>query len=94
VEYPKEIFKAYDIRGIVGRPSPPNRRSHRPRHWLRAVARGQKESASAATVACRAPISLPRWRAAFARPASRGGPGMVATPMTYFAAYQLGTTAR
>ena len=72
MEYPKEIFKAYDIRGIVGKTLTPE--------IVEAIghaigsrsggAQPARPSASAATAACPARNWPPPWRAASRRPAS------------------------
>ena len=91
---PPEIFKAYDIRGIVGRTLTPSDRAHdRPgaRQRSRASASATR-SPSAATAACPDPSWSRRSRDGIR---SAGvdviDVGMVATPMPYFAAQHLGT---
>ena len=92
---PKEIFKAYDIRGIVGKTlTAGNRRGHRPRHRQRGRARSQ----SAICIGRDGRLSGPELAAALARGIQKAGIdvidlGMVATPMTYFAAYELDTNS-
>jgi phosphomannomutase/phosphoglucomutase len=91
--YPKEIFKAYDIRGIVGQTFTPEiveaigqaiGSEARARHQ-RAIVIGRDGRLSGPTLA-----------EALARGILKAGIdvidiGMVATPMTYFAAFELGT---
>ncbi|MDP2028417.1 MAG: phosphomannomutase/phosphoglucomutase, partial [Thiobacillus sp.] len=93
MEYPKEIFKAYDIRGIVGKTLTPEI-VEAIGHAIgsEAVARGQKEIC----IGRDGRLSGPDMAAALARGIQKAGIGvvdlgMVATPMTYFAAYQLNT---
>ena len=93
MEYPKEIFKAYDIRGIVGKTFTPEI-VEAIGHAIgsEAVARGQQEIC----IGRDGRLSGPDLAAALARGIRKAGIGvvdlgMVATPMTYFAAYQLGT---
>ena len=93
MEYPKEIFKAYDIRGIVGKTLTPEI-VEAIGHAIgsEAVARGQKDIC----IGRDGRLSGPDMAAALARGIRKGGInvidlGMVATPMTYFAAYQLKT---
>src|SRR5512139_2192152 len=95
VEYPKEIFKAYDIRGIVGKTFTAEI-VEAIGHAIgsEAVARGQKEIC----IGRDGRLSGPDLAAALARGIRKAGIGvvdlgMVATPMTYFAAYQLGTNS-
>jgi phosphomannomutase/phosphoglucomutase len=95
VEYPKEIFKAYDIRGIVGKTFTPEL-VEAIGHAIgsEAGARGQKEIC----IGRDGRLSGPDMAAALARGIRKSGIGvidlgMVATPMTYFAAYQLGTNS-
>jgi phosphomannomutase/phosphoglucomutase len=95
VEYPKEIFKAYDIRGIVGKTFTPEI-VEAIGHAIgsEAVARGQREIC----IGRDGRLSGPDMAAALARGIQKAGIGvvdlgMVATPMTYFAAYQLGTNS-
>jgi phosphomannomutase/phosphoglucomutase len=90
---PKEIFKAYDIRGIVGQTLTPS--------IVEAI--GQALGSEAAARRQRAIVigrdgrlSGPELAAALARGIQKAGIdvidlGLVATPMTYFAAYQLDT---
>ena len=95
MEYPKEIFKAYDIRGIVGTTFTPEI-VEAIGHAIgsEAVARGQKEIC----IGRDGRLSGPDLAAALASGIRKAGIGvvdlgMVATPMTYFAAYQLGTNS-
>lgn len=91
--FPKEIFKAYDIRGIVGKTLTPE--------IVEAIghAIGSEAVARAQTAICigrDGRLSGPELAAALARGIQKAGInvidlGMVATPMTYFAAYQLDT---
>jgi len=93
--YPKEIFKAYDIRGIVGKTLTPEI-VEAIGHAIgsEAMARGQKEIC----IGRDGRLSGPELAAALGRGIRKSGIGvvdlgMVATPMTYFAAYQLGTNS-
>jgi len=95
VETPKEIFKAYDIRGIVGKTFTPEI-VEAIGHAIgsEAVARGQKEIC----IGRDGRLSGPDMAAALARGIRKAGIGVVdlgmaATPMTYFAAYQLNTNS-
>ena len=95
MEYPKEIFKAYDIRGIVGKTFTPEI-VEAIGHAIgsEAVARGQTEIC----IGRDGRLSGPELAAALARGIRKAGIGvvdlgMVATPMTYFAAYQLNTNS-
>jgi phosphomannomutase / phosphoglucomutase len=95
VEYPKEIFKAYDIRGIVGKTFTPEI-VEAIGHAIgsEAVARGQTDIC----IGRDGRLSGPDMAAALARGIRKAGIGvvdlgMVATPMTYFAAYQLNTNS-
>jgi len=93
VNTPKEIFKAYDIRGIVGKTLTPE--------IVEAIghAIGSEASARAQKEICigrDGRLSGEELAAALARGIRKAGIGvvdlgMVATPMTYFAAYQLHT---
>ena len=89
---PAEIFKAYDIRGIVGRTlTEEGVRSIGHALGSEAVARGQK----AIAVGRDGRLSGPALSAALAEGLCAAGidvidVGMVATPMSYFAAYHLG----
>jgi phosphomannomutase / phosphoglucomutase len=90
---PQEIFKAYDIRGIIGKTLTPE--------IVEAVghALGSEAAARQQTAICigrDGRLSGPELAAALARGIRKSGMdvidlGMVATPMTYFAAYQLNT---
>ncbi|MGA7179731.1 MAG: phosphomannomutase/phosphoglucomutase [Thiobacillaceae bacterium] len=92
---PKEIFKAYDIRGIVGKTLTPE--------IVEAIghAIGSEAKARRQTAICigrDGRLSGPDLAAALARGIQKAGTdvidlGMVATPMTYFAAYELGTNS-
>ena len=93
MDTPKEIFKAYDIRGIVGKTFTPEI-VEAIGHAIgsEAVARQQKEIC----IGRDGRLSGPDMTAALARGIRKSGIGvidlgMVATPMTYFAAYQLDT---
>ncbi|OZA23423.1 MAG: phosphomannomutase/phosphoglucomutase [Hydrogenophilales bacterium 17-64-11] len=95
MEYPKEIFKAYDIRGIVGKSFTPEI-VEAIGHAIgsEAAARGQQEIC----IGRDGRLSGPDLAAALARGIRKAGIGvvdlgMVATPMTYFAAYQLKTNS-
>ncbi len=95
MEYPKEIFKAYDIRGIVDK-SFAAEIVEAICHAIGsdAVARGQGEIC----IGRDGRLSGPDLAAALARGIRKAGVGvvdlgMVATPMTYFAAYQLKTNS-
>lgn len=92
---PQEIFKAYDIRGIVGKTLTPQI-VEAIGHAIgsEAVARNQ----SAICIGRDGRLSGPELAAALARGIQKAGVnvidvGMVATPMTYFAAYQLNTNS-
>src|SRR3954462_1957249 len=90
---PPEIFKAYDIRGIVGRTLTPE--------IVEAIghAIGSEASARRQTQICvgyDGRLSGPELAAALSRDIRKSGIhvlnlGMVATPMVYFAASHLGT---
>jgi len=92
---PKEIFKAYDIRGIVGKTLTPES--------VEAIghAIGSEAAARKQTAICigrDGRLSGPSLAAALARGIQKAGIdvidlGMVATPMTYFAAYHLKTNS-
>ncbi|MEQ1591025.1 MAG: phosphomannomutase/phosphoglucomutase [Thiobacillaceae bacterium] len=92
---PKEIFKAYDIRGIVGKSLTPD--------IVEAIghAIGSEAAARKQTEICigrDGRLSGEELAAALARGIRKAGIGvvdlgMVATPMTYFAAYQLNTNS-
>ena len=88
METPKEIFKAYDIRGIVGQTFTPDI-VEAIGHAIgsEAVKRGQAEIC----IGRDGRLSGPDLAAALARGIRKAGIGvvdlgMVATPMTYFAA--------
>ncbi|MEW5943118.1 MAG: phosphomannomutase/phosphoglucomutase [Pseudomonadota bacterium] len=92
---PKEIFKAYDIRGIVGKTLTPEI-VEAIGHAIgsEAVARKQTDI----VIGRDGRLSGPDLAAALARGIRKSGInvidlGMVATPMTYFAAYQLKTNS-
>jgi len=90
---PKEIFKAYDIRGIVGKTLTPE--------IVEAIghAIGSEAKARSQNAICTGRdgrLSGPDLSQALARGIQKAGidvidVGMVATPMTYFAAYELKT---
>lgn len=92
---PKEIFKAYDIRGIVGKTLTPE--------IVQAIghAIGSEAAARGQTAICigrDGRLSGPSLAAALAKGIQQAGIdvidlGMVATPMTYFAAYHLNTNS-
>ncbi len=92
---PKEIFKAYDIRGIVGKTLTPE--------IVEAIGQaiGSEAFARKQTAICigrDGRLSGPELSQALARGIQKAGIdvidlGMVATPMTYFAAYELGTNS-
>jgi phosphomannomutase / phosphoglucomutase len=89
----KEIFKAYDIRGIVGK-TLTNETVEAIGHAIgsEAVARNQLSIA----IGRDGRLSGPEFATALARGIQKSGinvidVGMVATPMTYFAAFQLNT---
>lgn len=90
---PREIFKAYDIRGIVGRTLTPDIvRQIGQALGAEALARGGREIA----VGRDGRLSGPELAAALSEGICAAGVdvvdlGMVTTPMTYFAAYHLGT---
>jgi phosphomannomutase/phosphoglucomutase len=90
---PKEIFKAYDIRGIVGKTLTPEI-VEAIGHAIGSEAVARKQTAIA--IGRDGRLSGPDLAAALARGIQKAGIdvidlGMVATPMTYFAAYQLNT---
>ncbi len=95
MNYPQEIFKAYDIRGIVGKTFTAE--------IVEAIghAIGSEARARAQKAICigrDGRLSGPELAAALARGIQKAGIdvidlGMVATPMTYFAAYELGTNS-
>jgi phosphomannomutase/phosphoglucomutase len=92
---PKEIFKAYDIRGIVGKTLTPEN--------VEAIGQaiGSEAAARKQTAICigrDGRLSGPELSQALARGIQKAGIdvvdlGLVATPMTYFAAYELGTNS-
>lgn len=93
MQIPQEIFKAYDIRGIVGKTLTPEI-VEAIGHALgsEATARGQ----SKICIGYDGRLSGPELAAALSRGIRKAGIdvidlGMVATPMVYFAAYHLGT---
>ena len=93
MQIPKEIFKAYDIRGIVGKTLTPV--------IVEAIgqALGSEALLRKQTTICvgyDGRLSGPELAAALSRGVRKTGVnviqlGLVATPMVYFAAYQLGT---
>ncbi|MHB1293201.1 MAG: phosphomannomutase/phosphoglucomutase [Sulfuricella sp.] len=88
---PKEIFKAYDIRGIVGKTLTPEI-VEAIGHAIGSEAVARKQTAI--VIGRDGRLSGPDLAAALARGIQKAGIdvidlGMVATPMTYFAAYQL-----
>ena len=90
---PREIFKAYDIRGIVGKTLTPEI-VEAIGHAIGSEAVARKQTAIA--IGRDGRLSGPDLAAALARGIQKAGIdvidlGMVATPMTYFAAYQLKT---
>ncbi len=90
---PKEIFKAYDIRGIVGKTLTPEI-VEAIGHAIGSEAVARKQTVIA--IGRDGRLSGPDLAAALARGIQKAGIdvidlGMVATPMTYFAAYQLNT---
>ncbi len=90
---PKEIFKAYDIRGIVGKTlTPPMVIAIGRAIGSEGRARGVREIA----IGCDGRLSGPELAAALAEGIQAAGVdvvdvGRVATPMLYFAAYHLGS---
>ena len=93
LKLPKEIFKAYDIRGIVGRSLTPEI-VEAIGHAIGSEAVARKQTAI--VIGRDGRLSGPDLAAALARGIQKAGIdvidlGMVATPMTYFAAYQLQT---
>ena len=93
--YPKEIFKAYDIRGIVGKTLTPEI-VEAIGHAIgsEAVARKQRS----VVIGRDGRLSGPDLSAALARGIQKAGVdvvdvGRVATPMLYFAAYHLGANS-
>ncbi|GAO37620.1 phosphoglucomutase [Sulfuricella sp. T08] len=93
ISLPKEIFKAYDIRGIVGKTLTPEI-VEAIGHAIGSEAVARKQTAIA--IGRDGRLSGPDLAAALARGIQKAGIdvidlGLVATPMTYFAAYQLNT---
>ncbi len=92
-DFPKEIFKAYDIRGIVGKTlTAPIVQAIGQAVGSEALARGCKEI----VIGRDGRLSGPELAAALATGIRSSGAdvidlGMVATPMVYFAAHHLGT---
>jgi phosphomannomutase/phosphoglucomutase len=92
---PKEIFKAYDIRGIVGKTLTPEI-VEAIGHAIGSEAMARKQVAI--VIGYDGRLSGPSLAAALARGIQKAGInvidlGMVATPMTYFGAYQLNTNS-
>jgi phosphomannomutase/phosphoglucomutase len=92
---PKEIFKAYDIRGIVGKTLTPEI-VEAIGHAIGSEAIARKQVAI--VIGYDGRLSGPSLAAALARGIQKAGInvidlGMVATPMTYFGAYQLNTNS-
>jgi len=90
---PKEIFKAYDIRGIVGKTLTPDI-VEKIGHAIGSEAVARKQNAI--VIGRDGRLSGPALAAALAQGIRKSGIdvidlGLVATPMTYFAAYHLGT---
>ncbi len=90
---PKEIFKAYDIRGIVGKTLTPEIVAAIG-HAIGSEAVARKQTAIA--IGRDGRLSGPELAGALARGIRKSGIdvidlGLVATPMTYFAAHQLNT---
>jgi len=90
---PKEIFKAYDIRGIVGKSLTPEI-VEAIGHAIGSEATSRKQHSIA--IGRDGRLSGPEFAKALARGIQKSGinvidVGMVATPMTYFAAFQLNT---
>ncbi len=93
MQIPKEIFKAYDIRGIVGKTLTPE--------IVEAIGQALGSEAllrkqTAICVGYDGRLSGPELAAALSRGIRKTGMnviqlGLVATPMVYFAAYELGT---
>jgi len=93
--YPKEIFKAYDIRGIVGKTLTPEI-TEAIGHAIGSEAAARKQTAI--VIGRDGRLSGPALSQALARGIQKAGinvidVGMVATPMTYFAAYELKTNS-
>jgi phosphomannomutase/phosphoglucomutase len=92
-EYPQEIFKAYDVRGVVGRTLTPDIVEGIGRA-IGSEARDRGQSAVA--IGRDGRLSGPELAAALARGLQKSGVdvvdvGMVATPVLYFAAHELKT---
>ena len=90
---PKEIFKAYDIRGIVGKTLTPEI-VEAIGHAIGSEAKARKQTQI--VIGYDGRLSGPDLAAALARGIQKSGIdvvdiGMVATPMVYFAAHHLGT---
>ena len=90
---PKEIFKAYDIRGIVGK-TLTDEIVEQIGHAIGSEAVARKQTAIA--IGRDGRLSGPEFAGALARGIRKSGidvidVGMVATPMTYYAAFQLNT---
>lgn len=93
MKIPKEIFKAYDIRGIVGKTLTPE--------VVEAIGQalgseGLARKQSTICIGYDGRLSGPELAEALSRGIRKAGMnvielGMVATPMVYFAAYELGT---
>ncbi len=93
--YPKEIFKAYDIRGIVGKTLTAEI-TEAIGHAIGSEAAARKQQAI--VIGRDGRLSGPALSQALARGIQKAGinvidVGMVATPMTYFAAYELKTNS-
>jgi len=93
IAIPKEIFKAYDIRGIVGKSLTPEI-VEAIGHALGSEAVARKQHSIA--IGRDGRLSGPEFAKALARGIQKSGinvidVGMVATPMTYYAAFQLNT---
>jgi phosphomannomutase/phosphoglucomutase len=92
-DYPKEIFKAYDIRGIVGKTLTPEI-VEGIGHAIGSEARARAQHGIA--IGRDGRLSGPSLSAALARGIQKAGIdvidiGQVVTPMTYFASFHLGT---
>ena len=95
MNYPKEIFKAYDIRGIVGKTLTPEI-VEAIGHAIGSEAIARKQHSI--VIGRDGRLSGPELAGALARGIQKAGinvidVGMVATPMTYFAAYELQTNS-
>src|SRR5688500_7963268 len=91
--YPKEIFKAYDIRGIVGKTLTPAI-VEGIGHALGSEAKAKNQKTI--VIGRDGRLSGPSLSAALAKGIQKAGIdvidiGMVVTPMTYYAAYSLET---